>query len=632
MTENYDFQFAQQGLLIPQKDPIVNSESDPSVVVWNSDAFAFMQDDCPSTANKMLWRQGQLCSVTAGLYQVVDGIYQARGLDISNMTFIRIPTNPNQIVIIDCLTSAETAKRGLELYQEYHVQQLGQEAEIVALFYTHSHGDHFGGAQAVVDKAGPDLRIIAPDGFLQHAVSENIYAGVVMGRRSIYMYGQSLDPSPVGCIGCGLGQSLSTGTNTLIKPTENVKVDGPLLPKIDGLQVICQLTPGTEAPSEMNFFFPDYSALCAAENATHTMHNIQTLRGAQVRDARMWSRYLDETIALFGDKVRVVFASHHWPTWNQDDQNLAVTFLSQQRDMYAYLHNETVRQFNKGLTPVEIGETIKLPPSLADKTNLQGFYGSVNHNVKAVYDKYLGWFDGNPANLHPHTPTDEATRFVDCLGGSAAAYQKANDYYSRGDLRFAATLLNKLVFADPSNGDARNLLSTVYTQMGQASENGTWRNIYLVGAQELIQGPQPAYDVISQESLASLSLDELFDTLAIRIDGPKAGLQDGVTIDFMIDDMVQQAANPGAGWHCRMSNGAVTGRATPYVAYSSSFTGKATLTVWLKHADLTNLIGAAALGQAASLDGFNTSGDVKAWTTICQLVTLPDTAFNIVIP
>ncbi|KAJ6118243.1 beta-lactamase domain-containing protein [Penicillium samsonianum] len=466
-----------------------------------------------------------------------------------------------------------------------------------------------------------------------------------MVRRSIYMYGEALEKSPVGQIGCGLGQALSTGTSSLVAPLQNITKNGFLAPGIEGLQIICQLTPGTEAPAEVNFYFPDYRALCMAENATHTLHNIQTLRGAPVRDARLWSRYMDESITLFGDKSDVVFYSHHWPTWNQDGK-LVVKFLSEQRDYYAYLHNETLRQLNDGKTPVEIAEEIQMPPTLSARTNLRGYYGSISHNVKGVSDHYMGWFDGNPAYLCPLTPVDEATELVKCMGGSEAVLEKAQVYHTNKNLRFAATLLDKLVFATQSCPDEKNSevakeakqeLAAVYTELGYSTENGTWRNFFLTGAFELQNGPQSAINAMTPQSLLALGFDQLFDIIAIRINGPEAFkqptkyLEKEITIDFMVED-VEQLEKPGAGWHLRLSNAALTGHAVPYTASPNPRSAGIALSVWLKHQELVALIGAAAAGKTSNLDKLIISGNVDAWTDITSLVTVPNPAFNIVTP
>ncbi|UNI18511.1 hypothetical protein JDV02_004776 [Purpureocillium takamizusanense] len=661
---NHDFEFAQRGLVATFKDPLVFSDPNRggggkddkgTHVVWNTEAYDFMQDDCPpDLANPSLWRQGQLCSVTAGLYHVVDGIWQIRGLDLANMTFVRVPST-NSVVIIDCLTSVETARRGIELFQEHWRETVGQggSADIAALIYTHCHVDHFGGAQAVVDEAavhgtGSPLKILGPDGFLEHAVSENIYAGAAMNRRSVYMYGERLDKSPTGQIGCGLGQALSSGTGAIIAPTHVIKVDGPLLPDlaIKGLDVVCQLTPGTEAPAEVNFWFPQYNALCMAENATHTQHNIQTLRGAPVRDARLWSRYLDESIALFGEKADVAFASHHWPTWkyagdgDSPQENLILTFLSEQRDFYAYLHNETLRRLNNGQTPVEIAEAIVMPPELSLRTHLRGYYGSVSHNVKAVYDRYMGWFDGNPANLWRHPPVAEGVRYVAAIGGRDAVLARAEEYRKSGDLRFAATLLSHLVFSGVSGDQAdlvaRERLADVYTQLGRGAENGTWRNIYLTGAHELLHVPEGGVASLAPSSLMALNFDELFDTVAIRIDGPAAFEHKGLTIDFMVGDMQVGPGDKikGAAWHLRLSHGALTGRAMEYVQPRAT-ASDVDLTVWLSHAGLVQLVGSAAAGspkRISDIEGATTAGDPGAWDAVTSLIVLPNPAFNIVTP
>ncbi|KAM5473645.1 hypothetical protein MauCBS54593_002443 [Microsporum audouinii] len=644
---NDDFEFAQRGLLSTPKSPFVTSDYGRDVV-WNFNAYDFLENEAPNTANKLLWRQGQLCSVTPGLYQVVDGIYQIRGYDLANMSIIQIP-NSNGIIIVDCLTSVETARSAIELYLEYYKDKHNQDAEIKALFYTHCHIDHFGGAQAIIDlaKAGgnSNLPIYGPDGFLEHAVSENIYAGAAMTRRSIYMYGEVLPRSPEGQIGCGLGQAVSTGTSSLVAPSHVITEDGPLKVAVEGLKITCQLTPGTEAPAEVNFYFPDYLALCMAENATHTLHNLQTLRGAPVRDGRLWSRYMDESIALFGDRTDVVFSSHHWPTW-KEDKDLVVKFLSEQRDYYAYLNNETLRQLNDGKTPLEIAEDIQMPPSLSSRTNLRGYYGSISHNAKAVYDKYMGWFDGNPAYLWPLPPTAESIEFVKCMGGNEAVLKLAQGYRTDKNYRFAATLLDKLVFATQSNPaekdretakQAKQELAAVYTALGYGAENGPWRNIYLTGAYELKNGATAAVNSVSSQSMMNVSLDQLFDTIAILMDGPKAFkqpkvyLEKEISIDFMVED-IAQLKKMGAGWHMRLSNAALTGHAVGYTAPPNPRSAGVALTVWLKHEQLVSLIVAAATGKNPNLDNLTISGDVDAWAKVMAIITLPSTAFNIVTP
>ncbi|KAF7868724.1 uncharacterized protein EAF02_009460 [Botrytis sinoallii] len=652
---NNDFKFARRGLIRAIEDRHIYSDPNPNDeqqnIVWDTKAYDFLAGECPDTAKAALWRQGQLCNATAGLYLVTEGVYQIRGLDLANMSIVRIP-GTNGIIIIDCLTSVETARKAIELYQQWHVEKNGQEAEIKALFYTHCDVDHFGGAAAIVLKAkeqGQTIRIFGPQGFLEHAVSENVYAGAAISRRSIYLYGMKLSKSPAGQIGCGLGQCTSTGKISLVAPIHYITQNGDLVDGIEGLQIICQLTPGTEAPAEVNYYLPDYKALCAAENATHTLHNIQTLRGAPVRDARLWSRYLDESITLFGNKTDVVFAGHHWPTWN-DNENLVLQFLSEQRDYYAYLHNESLRQINDGQTPLEIAENIQMPPNLSAKTHLQGHYGSISHNVKGVYDKYMGWFNGNPAYLWPLQPTDEAAEFVKYMGGNQAVLDMANEYIMNKNLRFAATLLDKLVFKTQGSAEkdsdiakqAMLTLDSVYNTLRWGSENATWRNFYLTGARELQFGPQKVDLSMSPEALLTLSFDELFDTIAIKIEGPAAFtkpevyLMKEITIDFMVSG-IQLNNKPSAGWHLRLSNAAMTGHAIPYVASSEKPNPGSDLTIWLDHVNLARLIGATALGRSPVIVNnpyiaLTTAGDVDALTKITALIRLPSADFNIVTP
>jgi alkyl sulfatase BDS1-like metallo-beta-lactamase superfamily hydrolase len=366
----------------------------------------------------------------------------------------------------------------------------------------------------------------------------------------------------------------------------------------------------------MNFFFPQYNALCMAENASHTMHNIQTLRGALVRDARLWSRYLDESIVLFGHDSEVVFSSHHWPTWGKDS---IITFLSQQRDLYAYLHNETLRQLNNGQTGLEIAEDFKLPPSLDNLWSARGYYGSVSHNVKAIYNRYMGWFDGNPAHLWEHPPVAAAKRYIDCVGGIERAITLGIQYEQDGDLRFAATLLSHAVFADQENTAAREALQSVLTKLGYATENGTWRNFFLSGARELTQPIEASKNKVSAGALKALSIEQLMDTVVIRIDGPRAW-DEAFTIDIMITDL-------SSGWHLNLSNGALTGHAIPFKAIEPGEL-LASLTIEVTHLQLVGL----TIGQPDNLDGIITSGDVIVWKKLLSLLTIPDKIFAIVTP
>ncbi|HXV91709.1 MAG TPA: alkyl sulfatase dimerization domain-containing protein, partial [Pseudonocardia sp.] len=425
-----DFEDADRGYLGSRDDPVIRDARGREV--WNLATYDFLRDECPDTAHPSLWRQGRLCA-RHGLYEVTGGVYQVRGFDLSNMTLIE---GDRGVVVVDPLVSAEVAAAALELYRAHRGNR-----PVTGVVHTHSHIDHFGGVLGVTSRdAG--VPIVAPDGFLEHAVSENVHAGSAMTRRSVYMYGQNLPRDGRGQIGVGLGQAVSTGTPGLLAPDVDVTATGQE-ETVDGVRMVFQLTPGTEAPAEMNFLLPDHRALCMAENATHNLHNVLTLRGAQVRDARAWSAYLHEAIALFADRADVLFASHHWPTWGRERM---VTFLRQQRDLYGYLHDQTLRLMNRGLTGAEIAETITLPPALANAWHTRGYYGSVSHNVKAIYQRYLGWFDGHPSSLWEHPPVESARRYVETIGGQAAVVERARGYADAGDLRFAAQLLKHAVF------------------------------------------------------------------------------------------------------------------------------------------------------------------------------------------
>jgi alkyl sulfatase BDS1-like metallo-beta-lactamase superfamily hydrolase len=568
--------------------------------VWDNDQFAFLDGDCPDTANPSLWRQSQLCA-KQGLYEVTDGIYQVRGLDLSNMTVVE---GDRGVIVIDPLVSKETAAAALALYREHR-----GERPVTGVIYTHSHIDHFGGVEGVVTDEVP---ILAPEGFQEHAVAENVYAGVAMLRRGMYHTGSALQPGPTGLIGTGLGQTASTGTVGLLAPTVEITHTGQE-ETVDGVRIVFQSTPNTEAPSEMNFLFPERGALCMAENATRNLHNILTLRGAVVRDARMWSSYLNEAVTLFAEQTDVAFASHHWPTWGRER---VVEYLTQQRDLYAYLHDQTLRMLNQGYTGAEIAEQIELSPVLESSWHARGYYGSVSHNVKAIYQRYLGWFDGNPAHLWQHPPVEAARRYVECMGGIEAALDKARRYVGEGDLRFAAELLNHIVFADPANRDAKNELAGVYQRLGYGAENGTWRNFYLTGAQELRDGVDvsPANAVSSAGMASALTVEQVFDSLAIRVVGPKAW-SERVTIDWHFTDLEESH-------RMTLSNGALIHHRTDGTAP----TGDPDLALTMTKPALLGLLA----GQG--LDATTQDGDPNTLQRLLALLDEPDPSFAIVTP
>ena len=425
-----------------------------------------------------LWRQSQLCA-KQGLYEVVEGIYQVRGLDLSNISFIEGDTG---IIVIDPLISTETAAAALALYRAHR-----GDRPVVAVIYTHSHVDHFGGVLGVTTQADVDagkVAVIAPEHFTEHAVQENVYAGTAMARRAAYMYGAVLARGPQGQVGCGLGQVGSTGEVALIVPTVDIRETGEKH-TIDGVEIEFQMAPGTEAPAEMHFYFPGFRALCMAENATHNLHNLLTLRGALVRDPHGWAGYLTEAIDTFADRADVVFASHHWPTWGKDR---IVEFLSLQRDLYAYLHDQTLRQLNQGFTGIEIAESFQMPPALEKAWHTHGYYGSVSHNVKAVYQRYMGWFDGNPARLWAHPPEAIGPRYVEAMGGIDRVVETARKAFDDGDFRWAATLLDHAIFTDENHAGARELYADTLEQLAYGAENAVWRNFFLSGATELREG------------------------------------------------------------------------------------------------------------------------------------------------
>ena len=434
LTDRTDFENANRGL-VARLEPGVITAADGRVVYDADEYTRATTGDCPDTVDPSLWRQSQLTAIQ-GLFEVTDGIYQLRGIELSNMTLIEGDTG---VIVIDPAVSAEVAAAGIALYRTHR-----GERPVTAVIYTHSHIDHFGGVLGVVD-ADTDVPIVAPAGFLEHAVSENVYAGNAMLRRGMYHTGMGLPVSGTGTIGVGLGPGTSKGTVGLIAPTVDITHTGQQ-ETLDGVRIDFQITPGTEAPSEMNFHFPDKRTLCLAENVTHNLHNILTLRGAEVRDARNWSRYIDEAIDLFADGTDVAFASHHWPTWGAD---AVVTLMTQQRDLYAFLHDQTLRLMNQGLVGSEIAEVIEMPPALEAAWHTHGYYGSVSHNVKAIYQRYLGWYDGNPAHLWQHPPEAAASRYVRIIGGVDATVTRAQEFADAGDLRFAAELASHAVFAEP---------------------------------------------------------------------------------------------------------------------------------------------------------------------------------------
>ncbi|MGA8165069.1 MAG: alkyl sulfatase dimerization domain-containing protein [Waddliaceae bacterium] len=514
-ADKQDFVNAKRGFIAPLPNRGVIKD-DQGRVVWDANRYRFLAEDseAPDTVHPGLWRQGQLLT-HAGLYKVVDGIYQVRGADLSNMTIIE---GNSGIIVVDPLLSKSTAQAALKLYYQHR-----PEKPVAAVIYTHSHADHFGGVKGVVsieDVESGKVRIYAPQGFTQAAITENVMAGTNMSRRSTYMYGTLLPTDPKGQVSAGLGLNLSSGEVTFIEPTDEIKKPVEEV-DIDGIKFVFMLAPNTEAPAEMLFYLPQFQALGAAEDAVHTFHNLYTLRGAKVRDSASWAHYLNKAIDRFGKSSEVVFAQHHWPIWGQDQ---VMEFLEKQRDLYKYVHDQTLRLANHGYNMIEAAEIMTLPDSLSKEWYNRGYYGSLNHNTKAVWNFYLGWFNSNPANLHPLPPVEAGKRYVEIIGGEDKVLEKANEAYDNGDYRWVAEIVNHVVFANPANQEARDLLADAYEQLGYQSENGTWRNHYLMGAMELREGIErrPTANTVSRDVLNAIPPDILFEYLAIRLNGPKA--------------------------------------------------------------------------------------------------------------
>ena len=574
-TDRTDYESVTKGLIAPFKGQVKDASGK---VIWDIQAYDFLaKDQAPESVNPSLWRLAQL-SAHAGLFEVSPRLYQVRGLDLANMTIIE---GDDGLIIIDPLTMAETAKAALELYYQNRPHK-----PVVAVIYSHTHVDHFGGVRGVIDEAdvkAGKVKVFAPAGFMEHVMSENVYAGNAMSRRAQFQFGSLLPRGEKGQVDAGLGKSTpSGGTVTLIPPTD--LIDKALETRtIAGLEVEFQLTPGTEAPAEMNLYLPQLRALCMAENATQMMHNILTPRGAQVRDAKAWAEYLDGSLARYGDKSDVLFAQHNWPTWGGERIR---TFLADQRDMYAFLNDRTLHLLNQGLTPLEIADSIKkLPGSLDQKWYTRGYYGSLSFNTRAVYQRYMGFYDGNPANLNPLPPVETAKYTVEAMGGEAAVLEKMRAAMTTGEYRWAAQLGNQLLFANPDNGDARKAQAEALEQMGYQSENATWRNMYLTGAMELRNGVPPhAGTSVSVDMVRAMSPQMFFDFLAVRLDSEKAAGHD-LTLNWTFEDLNKD-------FNLTLRNGVLTHRAGLNAQADASVTmSKATLEqISLKQLDIPTAI------------------------------------------
>ena len=543
-ADQQDFEDAQRGFIATLPEVVITAED--GRVVWTLKGYEFLQQKDPlPTVNPSLWRMAQL-NMTNGLFQVTDRIYQVRGFDVSNMTIIEGDTG---VILIDPLSTMETAQAALDLYY----QERGQKP-VVAVIYTHSHLDHYGGVKGVTsdaDVAAGKVAVLAPEGFMEAAVSENVFAGNAMNRRVSYQYGLLLPHGAKGEVDVGLGKAYPTGTSTLIAPTDIISKTGETR-VIDGVQMEFQMVSGTEAPAEMTIYFPQFKTLDSAEIACPLLHNILTLRGAQVRDAKKWATSLNELIALYGDKTDVVLAQHNWPKWEQEN---VVEFLANQRDLYEYLHDQTLRLTNHGYTGTEIAEMLKLPASLDQQWYTHNYYGTLSHDVKAIYQKYIGWYDGNPANLNALPPIEAGKKFVEYMGGADAVIARAREDFKNGEYRWVAQVMSQVVFADPDNAEARNLEADALEQLGYQAE-GLWRNWYLVGAYELRNGvPQRpgSGGSANPDTIRAMSIPLFFDFWGVRLNGEKA---DGkkIVINWSFTDTDEQYA-------LNLQNSALTYRA-----------------------------------------------------------------------
>jgi alkyl sulfatase BDS1-like metallo-beta-lactamase superfamily hydrolase len=512
-ADTADFDDAARGFLGTIEHAEITSKSGRAV--WSLEPYGFLSEaKAPATVNPSLWRQSRL-NMHHGLFEVVPGVYQVRGLDIANMTLIE---GESGVIVLDTLTSIEGARAAMELYFKYRGKK-----PVTAVIFSHTHTDHWGGARGVLDDAtlaSGKVPIIAPNLFMEHAVSENIIAGPAMLRRAQYQFGPFLAKGVRGQVDTGLGKSMAAGSVALLRPTDLIMETGDRR-VIDGVEFEFQMAPNSEAPAEMHLFIDRYKVLNLAENCTHNFHNLLPFRGADVRDALAWSKYLGEALKMWGGKAEAMCGQHHWPVWGRGRID---TMIRQQRDLYKFAHDQTIRLMNHGLTAAEIAEIIKLPKSLDGAWHGRGYYGHIRHNVKAIYQKYLGWYDANPVNLDPLPPVESGKKYVEYMGGAEAILTRVKKDFDKGEFRFAAQALSHLVFAEPDNAAARAMLADTFEQLGYAAESATWRNAYLFGAQELRQGmpKTPPRSPMPRETLAALRTGQLWDVLGVRLNGPKA--------------------------------------------------------------------------------------------------------------
>lgn len=610
-NDKQDFEDARRGFIA--KPDTLTIKDEQGNVVWDLEQYKTyigLDKTAPDTVNPSLWRNAQL-NMEYGLFKVTDKIYQIRGFDLSNITFIQ---GDKGWIVFDPLISPQTAKAALAFINK----TLG-ERPVTAVVYSHSHVDHYGGAAGLFNS--PDevkkngVQIIAPEGFTEHAVSENVIAGNAMARRAVYMYGALLPRNAQGGVNGGLGQTTSTGVPSLLLPTRFITKSGEEV-TLDGVRMVFQMTPGTEAPAEMNTWFPESKALWMAENTTNTMHNILTLRGAQVRDALKWSSYLNETIETWGDQAQVKFQSHHWPRWGNAS---IVDYFKKQRDLYKYIHDQSVRLMNMGYTGEEISEKIALPPELNDFWPNRGYYGTLRHNSRAVYQRYMGWYSGNPSDLDNLPPEMVGPKYVEFMGGEQELLKKAKASFDKGEYRWVAEVLKHLVFANPNNQEGKLLLADALEQLGYQAESGPWRSVYLQGAYELRNGVPTAGGTVtaSPDTIRAMSPSMLFDYLAVRINPEKAaGKKMVVNMDFT--DIGEK--------HTLSLENAVLNHTTRYAASPD-------VTVTLSKQTLDDIqLGQGTLEQKIASGEIKVQGNQQTFSDFVGLLDKFNFWFNIVTP
>ena len=611
-SDRREFANAERGWLDNAEGRIIDGDDNRSA--WDLQSYGDLNRDAPDTVNPSLWRNTQL-NAKAGLFEVCDGIYQVRGFDMANTTFIR---TDHGWIVFDVLMCKENMKAAKELMEN----RFGP-LDIKAVLYSHSHVDHFGGVEGVITReqvadaklslkkqlASGKIPVLAPAGFLKHAISENVYAGIAMARRAQFQYGTVLDKGEKGALSVGIGMGQSTGTVALIAPTYEIGEDVPKL-TIDGLEIEFQLTPGTEAPAEMNAYFPKYRALWMAENCTGTLHNLYTLRGAEVRDANEWAKYIIEADQRFCDKTDVVFQSHNWPHWGEEIHE----YLLNTAAIYKFIHDQTLHYMNQGYTSTEIAAMLTLPEKLEKVWYTRPYYGTLAHNAKAVYQKYLGWYDANPVNLNPLPPSDTAKKLVEYLGSTDAVLRKARKDFEKGDYQWVAQITKELVFADPSNQKARNLCADALEQLGYQAESGAWRNAYLMGAAELRKGNLSGLARTANglgSAMKEMTVDMLLDYIAILTDA-NAAQNDDVTLNLIVTDVNEK-------FYVTRKNGIL-------LSYSGENRPDAQATVTCKRLQLLALMQGQQAGQV------QVSGDVTALKRLLAYASKFEKTFNVIEP